>query len=171
MNQDANENVLKTKSRNLSIIQFYKILQLEAIVAELRCKIYSKIKDKNYWKGVYEHKKSTILDISSRNQVNNQPLPSIFSDDEIMAEYKKEIFGEGGYPKFIYKNLEQENSQSYYDHLNYYSKGADVSCIYFSSFKLGKVKHHQPQSKVVTVIFDDIASEVELPITDVTRII
>lgn len=167
----AEEVVKKTKSRNLSIFEFYKILQLECIVSELRTKIYPKIKDKNFWKGVYENKKLTVLDISARNPVNNQSLPSIFSDEEIMADYRKEIFGTGGYPKFIYKNAEQENSQASLDHQCYYNKGVDVTCLYFNEVKLGKVKFHQPLSKTITVSFLDNEQGVELPITDVTRIL
>lgn len=169
--QTQEEAVKKPKSRNLSIFEFYKILQLECIVAELRTKIYPKIKDKNFWKGVYENKKVTVLDISARNPVDNQPLPSIFSDEEILADYRKEIFGTGGYPKFIYKNADQEHSQSYLDHICYYSRGTDVTCLYFNEVRLGKVKFHQPNSKTVSVIFPDTPQGIELPITNVTRIL
>ncbi len=161
----------KQKSRNLSIYEFFKILQLECIVAELRTKIYPKIKDKDFWKNVYENKKITVLDIASRNKVNNQPLPSIFTDEDILKELKEEVFGQGGYPKFIYKNDEQATSQGYLDHQYYYAKYSDVLCNYFGEIKVAKVKFHQPPSKLVTVTITDNNEEVQLPITDVTRIL
>jgi hypothetical protein len=167
----SNSIANKQKSRNLSIYEFFRILQLECVVAELRAKIYPKVKDKDYWKNVYENKKITIIDIASRNKVNNQPLPSIFTDDDILKEIKDEIFGQGGYPKFIYKNKDQENSQGYLDHQCYYAKNSDVLCSYFGESKIGKVKFHQPQSKLVTVIIPDVSEEVQLPISEVTRIL
>jgi hypothetical protein len=159
----------KQKSRNQSIFEFCKTLQLECIVAELRTKIYPKIKDKEFWKGVYENKRLTILDIASRNRTNNHPLPTIFTDDDMLKEYKDEIFGEGGFPKFIYKDETQEYSQGYLDHNNYYAKGVDVLCNYFNEPKIGKVKFHQANSHTVTVLINK--EEVILPIKDVTRIL
>lgn len=171
--QTNQEETKKTKSRHLSIFDFYKILQLECIASDLRSKFYPKIQDKEYWKKVYINKKTTVEDISSRNKVNNQPLPSIFTDDEILQTYRSEILGQGGYPKFIYKNSENEISQGYLDSQYYYSKGVDVLCIYFDETKTGKVKFYQPGSNIVTVKFIDsnIEEEVALPISNVTRII
>jgi len=164
---------------DIAIVKKAKVLHKKPFPDHLMIKILTSVMnkylnehlDKNYWRGVFENKKATVLDISARNQVNNQPLPCIFTDEEIMAEYRKEIFGTGGYPKFIYKDENQEFSQSYLDHLNYYSKGADVTCSYFGEVKLGKVKFHQPNSKTVTVTFGDNSDGIELSITDVTRIL
>lgn len=164
-----NVEVKKEKSRHLPIYEFFRILQLEAIVADLRSKIYPKTKDKDFWKKVYENKKNTVLDIASRNKVNNLPLPSIFTDDEILEEYKREVYGDGGFPKFIYKNEEQKYQQGYFDCINYYAKNADVACKYFNEIKIGNVKYYQNGSKNVSVIID--GKDFNLPITDVTRIL
>lgn len=166
---EESTTVKKSKSRNQSIFEFFKTLQLECIVAELRTKIYPKIKDKEFWKGVYENKRITVLDIASRNKVNGHPLPSIFTDEDILKEYKDEVYGEGGFPKFIYKNSEQEYSQGYLDHNYYYAKGVEVLCNYFNEPKIGKVKFHQAGSPEVSVYIDK--AEVILPIKDVTRIL
>lgn len=165
------QEVKKAKSRHLSIFDFYKVLQLECIVAELRSKFYPKIQDKEYWKKVYHSKKLTVEDISLRNKVNNQPLPSIFTDEEILQEYRKEILGEGGFPKFIYKNKENENSQGYLDYQYYYAKNADIVCEYFNETKTGKVKFHQPTSSTVTVNIPGIQGDIVLPTSKVTRIL
>lgn len=162
--------VRKEKSRNLGIYEFYKILQLEAIVAELRAKIYPRIKDKNFWRKVYENKKKTVFDISERNKVNGIPLPSIFTDGDQYEAYKKEIFGDGGYPKFIYKDKDQEQQQGFYDCINYYAKGSNVACKYLDDIKIGTVKYYQPYSKNVTVILEN-GETVELEIKSVTRIL
>lgn len=167
--EQDNIEIKKEKSRHLPIYEFFKILQLEAIIADLRSKIYPRTKDKDFWKKVYENKKNTVLDIASRNKVNNLPLPSIFTDDEIMDEYKQEIFGDGGFPKFIYKDEEQEYKQGHFDFINYYARKSDVACKYINEIKIGKVKYYQPNSKFVSVIIND--QEYELSINDVTRIL
>lgn len=169
---DPRENVQikKTKSRDLDIYEFFKILQLEALVAELRSKIYPKVKDKGFWKKVYENKKKTVFDIAERNKVGNTPLPSIFTDEGIMESYKGEIFGEGGYPKFIYKDKEQEYVQGFYDCINYYAKGSKVACKYYDEIKIGVVKYYQPHAKSVTIILDS-GDSVEFETKNVTRIL
>jgi hypothetical protein len=170
-NQIENLNeVSKNKSRHLSIFDYYKILQLEYIVAELRTKFYPKIGDKEFWKKVYNNKKVTIEDISLRNKVNNQPLPSIFTDEEMFNSYKEEILGSGGYPKFIYKNSDNEISQGYLDSQYYYAKGVDVVCNYFGETKIAKVNSYSPNSKIVSIKISD-NENIDIPITDVTRIL
>lgn len=160
----------REKSRNIGIYQFFEILQLEAIVADLRSKIYPRIKDKNYWRKVYEYKKGTTFDIAERNKVEGIELPTIFTDDEMLQEYKNRIFGSGGYPHFMYKDKEQELSQSYYDSQNYYAKDSDVICKDNDGVvKIGKVKYYQPNSKKVKVTLDN--KVVELDINRVTRIL
>lgn len=159
----------KKKSRNLGIYQFFEILQLEAIVADLRSKIYPRIKDKNYWKKVYEYKRKTTSEIAERNKIEGVELPTIFSDEEVFKSYSAKIFGDGGYPMFLYKDKEQELQQSYYDSQNYYAKGADVLAKVEGEVKIGVVKYYQPNSSTVTVDFN--GSEKELDIKLVTRIL
>lgn len=160
----------KEKSRHISVFEFFKILQLEAIVADIRGKIYYRAKDKNYWKKVFESKKKTVLDIAERNKVNNIPLPSIFTDSEMYEEYQKEILGEGGYPSFIYKNKDDEQNQGYYDSINYYQRGSSIACKYLNEIRFGVVESYKPYSSVVSVKLENNL-KLELPIKDVTRIL
>ena len=159
----------KSKSRNLGIYQFFEIIQLEAIVADLRSKIYPRIKDKNYWKKVYEYKKKTTSDIAERNKAEGVELPSIFTDEEVLKSYKSKIFGEGGYPKFLYKDKEQELQLSYYDSQNYYARGSDVLAKINGEVKIGKVHYYQPNQKTIKISHDE--GIVELSINLVTRIL
>lgn len=159
----------KEKSRNLRIFEYFKILQLEALCAELRGKIYTRSKDRNYWRKVYEHKKKTVQDIAERNKVDGQPLPNIFSDEEIYRDYSNEIYGNGGFPTFLYKNQENEYLQGPYDSQYYYSRGADVSCKHLGEVKIGVVAHYQG-GKEVSVEFPT-GEIVEFNITAVTRIL
>lgn len=171
-NEDPREEVVvrKQKSRDLDIYEFFKILQLEALVGELRSKIYPKIKDKNYWKKYYENKKKIVLDIAERNKVGNTPLPSIFTDEGILESLKQEVYGDGGFPKFIYKDKEQEYVQGFYDCVNYYAKGSRVACRYLDEIKIGVVKYYQAHSKTVSVTLDG-NENVEFEIKNVTRIL
>lgn len=159
----------REKSRNLRIFEFFKILQLEALCAELRSKIYTKTSDRNFWKKVYEFKKKTVQDIAERNKVGDQPLPSIFTDEDMYRDYCKEIYGTGGFPTFLYKNKENEYLQAPYDSEYYYAKGSDVSCKHLDQILIGQVEFHQPSSNQVTVkVKDEVMT---FPITDVTRIL
>lgn len=101
------------KTRNLSIVEFFKILQQEYLIAEFKKKIYSFSKDKSYYAKVMNFKKEKIEDISSRNN-----LKSIFTDNSTLKLYQSELFDESGKPKFV-MNLE--------DWKNYYTVGTNFS--------------------------------------------
>src|SRR5690606_14773431 len=114
--------------------------------------------------------KKTTFDIAERNRVEGVVLPTIFTDEEMLSEYKKKVFGDGGYPQFLYKDKEQEFQQSYYDSQNYFARDADV--LFKSEdgeVKIGKVKYYQPNSNVVKVAFGE--KVLELDIKSVTRIL
>lgn len=165
----ASEEIRREKSRNLKIFEFFKILQLEALCAELRSKIYTRSKDRNYWRKVYEFKKKTVQDIAERNKVDGEALPNIFSDEEIHKDYSNEIYGNGGFPTFLYKNKENEYLQAPYDGQYYYSKGADVSCKHQGEVKIGVVVHYQGGKEVTIKL--STGETADFDITQVTRIL
>lgn len=158
------DNVKKEKSRHQSTFEYFEILQLEWFSADLRAKIYPRIKDKNFWKKVREGKEITIQDIATRNS-----LPSIFDDDQLEQALRKKVYRDESYPNFIYKNADHQLTQEYYDLLYYYNQGAEVRFEVYGEMMVGKVKDYKPFSKNLTVIFE--GKEEILPISKVTRIL
>jgi hypothetical protein len=167
------EAAAKSKSRNQSTFEFFEMLQIECLVAELRIKIYPKLKDKEYWKKkVYEGKKATILDIANRNR-----LPTIFDDDQLEQALKQRIYRADSYPIFVYRDENHRNNQEYYDLLYYYNKGSEVRFEYFGEVKVGRVKDYRPFSKEILISFEEIEDdkkvqkEEKFPVAKVTRIL
>ena len=65
-----------SKSRNLSVVELFEILQSEYVVCELRAKIYPLDKHKDYWRDLMEKKRTKIIDIAKKNalfsNINNR---------------------------------------------------------------------------------------------------
>src|SRR5690606_3308450 len=111
----------KEKSRNIPLYDFFEILQLEYIVAELRAKIYGKDKDRKYWKRVMSGKKETVQNIADKNN-----LRSMFEDESYKYMLESKIYNTEGFPNFIYRDEAHKQNQEYYDLLYYYYKDSDV---------------------------------------------
>lgn len=109
------------KTRDLSILEFLKALQIEYINAELRRKIYPKVKDKSFYKRTLERKKEKILDISNRNK-----LPNIFNDDQIKKDFYEMIYIEWGIPNFLYKDELHHTEFRRWDVINYFLPESEV---------------------------------------------
>lgn len=155
----------KEKSRSIGIYDYFKALQLEWIIADLRLRLYPKPKDKEFWKKVRDGKKITIESIADKNT-----LPTIFTDDEMLNDFNNMVFRQQSYPNFFYKDDNNKNSQGYYDLLYYYAKGADVRCNINGEIKVGKVKTFNPIEKHMMIKLLD-ESEVKVHIDEVTRIL
>lgn len=136
----------KEKSRKLSVYEFFKVLQIEWIVSDLRHRIYTGRNDKDHWKMVMECKKVKIEDIAIKNK-----LPSIFTDAQMKSEFEHLVYLPDSIPNFHYKNEEQKQGQGYIDLMHYYSTGSDVRCEIMGETKVGKIKKFFPHSKIVHV--------------------
>lgn len=156
----------KEKSRNLGVYGFFEALQLEWIVADLRLRLYPKPKDKEYWKKVRDGKKRTIEEIGAKNK-----LPTIFTDDQMKADFNSRVFREQSYPNFFYKDENNRLTQQYHDLMHYYAKDSDVRCEILGEIKVGKVKSFSPlYDKHILIVFKDGAEE-RVAIENVTRIL
>lgn len=156
----------KEKSRNLSIYEFFEILQKEYVCAILRLKIYTKVKDKEYWKKVAEGKKATIENIAEKNH-----LPSIFTDKDLERDIDKKVIRDFGLPNFIYKNEDHKLAQEYYDLLYYYKRGAEVRFELYGETKVGVVKSYKPYQNSIVITTKDTKEDVTYTIDKVTRIL
>ena len=106
------------KTRNLSVAEYFHVIQKEYLIAEFRKKIYYNPKDKNYYQRVMNHKKKKIQDIAHRNN-----LASIFNSDRKMSEIHSEIFDRLGKPKF---NMSDTDIENYYATGNEFSFRGEV---------------------------------------------
>ena len=103
----------KKKTRNLSVAEYFLVIQKEYLIAEFRKKIYFSKNDKNYYQRVMNGKREKIEMISKRNRLDN-----IFNNATKMEEMRNELFDRLGKPKF-------EMSQTDID--NYYAIGNEFS--------------------------------------------
>jgi len=157
----------KAKSRNLPLLEFFEILQLEWIQADLRHKVYPRPKDKLYWKRVMDGKKVNIETLGQRNQ-----LPTIFSDSGMHIDLQKKVYRENSYPIFSYRDHDHELEQSYYDLKYYYNLGADVRIkTENGDVVLGKISREYIPVKHSNLYITIAGQEAEYPISKVTRIL
>lgn len=106
------------KNRNLSVAEYFLIIQKEYLIAEFRKKIYFSKNDKIYYQRVMDGKKNKINDIAKRNR-----LDSIFNNSEKMEEMRDELFDKLGKPKFEMSPTDIEN---YYASGNEFSFRGDI---------------------------------------------
>ena len=101
------------KTRNISIAEYFEVLQREYIISEWRGKVYYSPRDKRYYTKVCGCKRERIDDIAKRNG-----LKSIFTDDTLMCKVRIELFNDNGKPRF---------NMTFADVQNYYSIGSEWS--------------------------------------------
>lgn len=99
--------------KNLSVAEYFHVVQREYLIAEFRRKIYFSPKNKRYYERVMRFKREKIDDIARRNH-----LLSIFTSSEKMDEIRQELFDALGRPTF---------GLSHEDWNNYFSVNSDVS--------------------------------------------
>lgn len=132
--------------RKLSTYQYFEILQLEWLIADLRCRIFANEKDQSYWHRVREGKRVKIESIAEKNR-----LPTIFSDNDLKRDLENRIFNDYSYPNFHYKDEAHKQSQGYWDLLNYYSKGVEVRYEFCDEVRVGTVIDYTPLAKEIRV--------------------
>lgn len=116
------------KSRDQKFREFFEILQLEYIVAELRYRIYLDEEKKQKSLDIMEMKKKKILDMAVRNS-----LKTIFEDCRIGCtsyfdpELKKSLYAriypEIGFPNFIYRDDMHRKQIEFLDKKFYFAHG------------------------------------------------
>lgn len=165
MNEEQKSNQ-SNKSRHQSILEFFNNLQLEYIQADIRHKIYPRLKDKTYWKKVMDGKKETIEKLANRNRI-----PSIFSDEAMLKEFESKVYQTHSYPLFTYRDEQNKQEQGFYDLQYYYYAGADVRVQVFGETKVGKItKEFVPYLNSFVYVTIE-GKEDKYPISQVTRIL
>ncbi len=154
-----------SKSRDQSLYDYLECLQLEYIVCELRRKIYSKRKDKDYYQRTMDRKTEKINDIAGRNR-----LPTIFTDAEIKERLYEQIYPEQGYPRFVYSDSDREELEEK-DCANYYRTGAEVRVQFEDSIEVGVIEEFYPKQKIVHVRIKKQQEAHPYTLSRVTRIL
>lgn len=109
---------MKRKTRNISIAEYFLVLQKEYLIADFRRKIYYNPKDKAYYRKVMHYKKEKIDNIAARNH-----LDSIFTNESKLEELKSELFDEFGVPKF---DMTVKDLRNYYAFGNEFSYKGEI---------------------------------------------
>lgn len=156
----------KAKSRNQSIFEFFEVLQVEWLCADLRSRIYPRLKDKEYWRRVKVGKQQTIENIAEKNK-----LPTIFSDSDMKEALERRLYREKGCPIFVYRDEDQRKAQERLDLLYYYNKGTEVRVEYFGEVRVAKIDDYTPYSSTVSVKLVDQDLYLDFNINEVTRIL
>lgn len=144
-------NTIREKDRDISILEYFNVLQSEYIYFELRSKIYPAAKDKNYFRKVMEFKESKIRDISGKNN-----LISIFDSEHKMNDFRKMFFDSNGMPKRLGKR----------DWYFYYKIDSD-----FSYMGEGvKLKKYDIDEKIAIVQLDT-GDMIQVALTQISRIL
>lgn len=156
---------LPQQSRKLSTYQFFEILQVEWLVADLRCRIFTNEKDKSYWRRVREGKKVTIESIAEKNR-----LPTIFTDDSLKRDLEGRIYNEFTYPNFHYKDENHKQTQGHWDLMNYYAKNSEVRFDLYDETQVGIVVDYTPFSLTVRIQTKD-KNIIDVHVTKVMRIL
>ena len=156
--------ITKPKSRHLTTYEFFEVIQIEYLCAQLRARIYPKPHDKTFWNRVAEGKKQTIESIASRNR-----LPSIFTDSDQESALSRRVYRENTYPIFTYRDEQARLNQEYFDLLYYYDVNTDVRFVFDGEQLIGKVKNYKPFDK--NIVVDVEGKEYQVPISIVSRIL
>jgi len=104
---------MSNKSKNLSVADYFEVVQREYLISEFRRKIYFCVKDKQYYQKVSAYKVEKIETIAKRNSLN-----SILNNQETYNAVYSELFFDNGKPKFELNEI---------DLFNYYTKNCEFS--------------------------------------------
>jgi hypothetical protein len=119
--ESTNEHL--KKSREIPVLDYFSLLQLEYISYAFRFKIYIRPEDKKKFSDILRMKKEKIKTFSTRNC-----LPDIFNGDPVyLKKYMGKFFKtEFGLPNF--QNRDDHKAEIYgrYDPYYYFAKGTQV---------------------------------------------
>jgi len=146
------------KDRNLSMVEFYEMLQKEYFIAEIKSKLYPSRKQKDFYRNrVMEGKRIKILDISNKNN-----LPNIFDDEETKNEIRDQIYPVIGLPQFDLTNEEIKY---------YYSVESEVRVEIEDRPRIGKIIDIDFRNNVAYIKFRNSSENQPIKLNKITRIL
>lgn len=161
------EKQMNQKTRDQSILSYFNSLQIEYIICMIRSKVYTKTKDKVFYRKTMKFKETKISDIALRNRIS-----SIFDSSDAFEEFRFIVCREKGYPNFVYKDQRDREENESKDFRYYYSEGSDVKVtVDDNNYVLGVVISAHSESKTVEVRLKGSSEPSIHSITNVTRIL
>jgi hypothetical protein len=103
---------------NKNKYEYFEILQLEYIVADVRFQFYHRQKDKAMWLRFKEAKKAKILEMAK-----TLGFPTLFSDTAVYNLLAEKVYVGKSYPEFFYKDQTFRDGREFWDKYNYYFPG------------------------------------------------
>ena len=111
----------KRKSRSISLMDYYEILQLEFLSYYFRYMFYEREVDKDKYRDFCKKKRESIEKLSLRNCFGN-----IFTDEATKEKYLKKFLNEKGMPNFTYRDEHQKKHLGYWDKVYMFRSGSLV---------------------------------------------
>lgn len=142
------QNQKRGKTRNLSVAEYFDVIQKEYIIASFRKRIYYSPKDKRYYDRVMEHKREKIEDIATRNH-----LDSIFTSEAKFASIRASLFDECGRPSFEFTDADRQNYYSLGNAFSYQGGIWILNCVQTDG---RLVLHSESRGEEVTVNADEV---------------
>lgn len=127
----------KVKTRNIPHHDYLIALQKEYFVNEIKSKIYTKSKDKAFYRRVMSNKREKIEDISFKHRFKN-----IFNDKDTHNEFRQIMYPEFGIPAFECSKL---------DIKYYFSKDTQVRVNTETGTKIGTIMSVSEDYKIIHV--------------------
>jgi len=152
------------KSRDISLSDFFTILQVEWLSYWTRAKIYKKDFADNYAK-ICEGKRFKIESIAQRNN-----LPCIFTNSDYLKKYIDKFMPEYGLPNFQYKDQEIRDKMERWDKYYFFNKGCSVKFKYGGSIYTGVVAINKRKECMLVVNSPEFV-ELELHYNNVSKIL
>lgn len=140
----------REKDRDISILDYFNVLQQEYLYFEVKSKIYPSSSDKDYFKRVMYFKQKKIEDIAQKNN-----LDSMFDSDKKLQEVRDEFFNVSGNPTRLGKR----------DWYFYYKPGSDFS---YNGKGVKMVSYDMDNNSAVVKTEQ---GEIEVSLDDISRIL
>lgn len=133
-------------ARNISTLEYFKILQMEYILYEVRSKIYPFGKDREKFKSIMEYKKTKINDISDKNEID-----SIFTNSTKKLDFLQKFNLE-----FLNNNIGTKKDKYFYYFIGSdFSFKGDVYKMLKYDFT-NEIASLENESEIITVNFNQI---------------
>ena len=157
--------VKKYKSRKISFIEYFESLQREYVVSELRYKIYSNEKDKQYYRDrEMLGKRQKIEDISLRNNLEN-----IFTSEYLRCKFYDEVYNKSGLPNFLYRDENDKAKRGNLDIYNYFAKDTLVTVLYNECCMKGKIEGVNIKEKYAIIYIFDLEKSLNVSFEKIVR--
>jgi hypothetical protein len=138
------------KSRDISIHDYYSLLQIEYLNYLCRYKIYKREEDIKKFSDICIKKREKIESISKKNN-----LLSIFNSEEYKKKYIEKFLNEWGLPNFHYRDDYQKKVKGHWDKVYFLFRGGKVEVKIGGSIILATIKYLDYESDYIDLVVEE----------------